>query len=76
MQKDVLRGMLEAKEMLRDLWGTKNVYTYGVAGTGLVRPRLCAFADLAGRQGRGLSQRDFLRGNVTLTRIALRLLAD
>ena len=26
--------MLEAKEMLRDLWGTKNVYTYGVAGTG------------------------------------------
>ena len=34
MQKDVVRGMLEAKEMLRDLWGTKNVYTYGVAGTG------------------------------------------
>ena len=34
MQKDVLRGMLEAKEMLRDLWGTKNVSTYGVAGTG------------------------------------------
>ena len=34
MQKDVLRGMLEAKEMLRELWGTKNVYTYGVAGTG------------------------------------------
>ena len=26
--------MLEAKEMLRELWGTKNVYTYGVAGTG------------------------------------------
>lgn len=25
MQKDVLRGMLEAKEMLRELWGTKNV---------------------------------------------------
>ena len=34
MQKDVLRGMIEAKEMLRDLWGTKNVYTYGVGGTG------------------------------------------
>jgi aspartate aminotransferase-like enzyme len=34
MQKDVLRGMLEAKQMLRELWGTKNVYTYGVAGTG------------------------------------------
>ncbi|MGK2923385.1 MAG: aminotransferase [Methyloceanibacter sp.] len=34
MQKDVLRGMMEAKAMLRELWGTKNVYTYGVAGTG------------------------------------------
>ncbi|MCB1503453.1 MAG: alanine--glyoxylate aminotransferase family protein [Hyphomicrobiaceae bacterium] len=34
MQADVLRGMKEAKFMLRDLWGTKNVYTYGVAGTG------------------------------------------
>jgi alanine-glyoxylate transaminase / serine-glyoxylate transaminase / serine-pyruvate transaminase len=34
MQKDVLRGMIEAKEMLRELWGTKNPYTYGVAGTG------------------------------------------
>ena len=34
MQKEVLRGMIEAKEMLRELWGTKNVYTYGVGGTG------------------------------------------
>jgi len=34
MQKDVLRGMMEAKLMLRELWGTKNVYTYGEAGTG------------------------------------------
>jgi len=34
MQKDVLRGMMEAKLMLRELWGTKNLYTYGVAGTG------------------------------------------
>src|SRR5664279_2351324 len=34
MQKDVLRGMIEAKLMQRELWGTKNVYTYGVAGTG------------------------------------------
>jgi len=34
MQADVVRGMLEAKAMLRELWGTKNVYTYGVAGTG------------------------------------------
>jgi aspartate aminotransferase-like enzyme len=31
---NVLRGMIEAKEMVRELWGTKNVYTYGVAGTG------------------------------------------
>jgi len=34
MQKDVLRGMIEAKEMLRAAWGTKNTYTFGVAGTG------------------------------------------
>jgi aspartate aminotransferase-like enzyme len=34
MQKDVLRGMVEAKEMLRAAFGTKNVYTYGVGGTG------------------------------------------
>lgn len=34
MQKDVLRGMVEAKEMLRTAFGTKNVYTYGVGGTG------------------------------------------
>lgn len=34
MQKDVLRGMIEAKEMLREAFGTKNTYTYGVCGTG------------------------------------------
>ena len=34
MQADVLRGMIECKHMLRDLWGTKNVHTYGVGGTG------------------------------------------
>jgi aspartate aminotransferase-like enzyme len=34
MQADVLRGMVEAKIMLREVWGTKNIYTYGVAGTG------------------------------------------
>lgn len=34
MQKDVVRGMLEAKKMLRDVFGTKNIYTYGVGGTG------------------------------------------
>ena len=34
MQADVLRGMIECKEMLRKVWGTKNTYTFGVAGTG------------------------------------------
>ena len=34
MQPDVLRGMIEAKHMLRQIWGTNNVHTFGVAGTG------------------------------------------
>lgn len=34
MQPDVLRGMVEAKHMLRMVWGTDNVHTFGVAGTG------------------------------------------
>jgi len=34
MQADVLRGMIECKQMLREVWGTKNVHTYGVGGTG------------------------------------------
>jgi alanine-glyoxylate transaminase/serine-glyoxylate transaminase/serine-pyruvate transaminase len=34
MQADVIRGMIECKHMLREAWGTQNVYTYGVAGTG------------------------------------------
>ena len=34
MHPDVLRGMVECKQMLRDIWGTQNVYTYGVGGTG------------------------------------------
>jgi len=34
MQPDVLRGMIEAKHMLREIWGTTNTYTFGVAGTG------------------------------------------
>ncbi len=34
MQADVLRGMVEAKIMLREVFGTKNVHTFGVAGTG------------------------------------------
>ena len=34
MQPDVLRGMIECKHMLRDVFGTKNTFTFGVAGTG------------------------------------------
>ena len=34
MQKDVLRGMVESKQMLREVFGTKNTYTFGVGGTG------------------------------------------
>lgn len=34
MHPDVLRGMVECKEMLREVMGTRNVYTFGVAGTG------------------------------------------
>ena len=34
MQADVVRGMKEAKIMLREVFGTKNVYTFAVCGTG------------------------------------------
>lgn len=34
MQSDVLRGMIECKHMLRAIWGTKNTYTFAIAGTG------------------------------------------
>ncbi|WP_170553959.1 aminotransferase class V-fold PLP-dependent enzyme [Ruegeria atlantica] len=34
MQGDVLRGMVECKHMLRNIWGTDNTYTFAVAGTG------------------------------------------
>jgi alanine-glyoxylate transaminase / serine-glyoxylate transaminase / serine-pyruvate transaminase len=34
MQADVLRGLIECKHMLRSLWGTSNMHTFGVAGTG------------------------------------------
>lgn len=34
MQADVLRGMIEAKLMLRQVMGTRNIHTFGVAGTG------------------------------------------
>lgn len=56
MQPDVLRGMVECKHMLREIWGTQNVHTFGAAGTGwtaldmmfsAVRPgdRVVAFAN-------------------------------
>jgi alanine-glyoxylate transaminase / serine-glyoxylate transaminase / serine-pyruvate transaminase len=34
MHGDVLRGMIECKQMLREVWGTRNIHTFGVAGTG------------------------------------------
>ncbi|MEP2030443.1 MAG: aminotransferase class V-fold PLP-dependent enzyme [Paracoccaceae bacterium] len=34
MQPDVLRGMVECKMMLRQVMGTHNIHTFGVAGTG------------------------------------------
>ncbi|MEM6460967.1 MAG: aminotransferase class V-fold PLP-dependent enzyme [Pseudomonadota bacterium] len=34
MQADVLRGMIECKHMLRAIWGTRNIHTFAVAGTG------------------------------------------
>ncbi|MGR3491339.1 MAG: aminotransferase class V-fold PLP-dependent enzyme [Shimia sp.] len=34
MHPDVLRGMVECKEMLREVMGTDNTHTFGVAGTG------------------------------------------
>lgn len=34
MQADVTRGMMESKFMLREVFGTKNVHTFAVGGTG------------------------------------------
>lgn len=34
MQADVIRGMKEIKQMLRAMWGTENVHTFAIAGTG------------------------------------------
>ena len=34
MHPDVLRGMVECKKMLREVMGTGNLHTFGVAGTG------------------------------------------
>ncbi len=45
MQADVIRGMKEAKLMLREVFGTNNVYTYAVVGTGWSGLD-CAFAPI------------------------------
>ncbi|MCZ6796823.1 MAG: aminotransferase, partial [Gammaproteobacteria bacterium] len=45
MQTDVTRGMKEAKFMLREVFGTKNVYTFAVGGTGFSGLD-CAFAPI------------------------------
>ena len=49
MQKDVLRGMIEAKEMLRELWGAKNVLYLRRRWHRLQRARLRAVDDPTGR---------------------------
>ena len=45
MQADVTRGMKEAKFMLREVFGTKNSYTFAVGGTGFSGLD-CAFAPI------------------------------
>ena len=45
MQADVTRGMQEAKFMLREVFGTKNVHTFAVGGTGFSGLD-CAFAPI------------------------------
>ena len=45
MQADVTRGMQEAKFMLREVFGTKNVHTFAVGGTGFSALD-CAFAPI------------------------------
>ncbi len=45
MQADVTRGMKEAKMMLREVFGTSNVYTFAVGGTGFSGLD-CAFAPI------------------------------
>ena len=48
MQKDVLRGMIEAKEMLRELWGTKKRLYLRRRWHRLQRARLRAVDDPTG----------------------------
>ena len=45
MQADVTRGMKEAKFMLREVFGTKNLHTFAVGGTGFSGLD-CAFAPI------------------------------
>ena len=45
MQADVTRGMKESKFMLREVFGTKNVHTFAVGGTGFSGLD-CAFAPI------------------------------
>lgn len=45
MQADVTRGMMESKFMLREVFGTKNVHTFAVGGTGFSGLD-CAFAPI------------------------------
>jgi alanine-glyoxylate transaminase/serine-glyoxylate transaminase/serine-pyruvate transaminase len=45
MQADVIRGMKEAKFMLREVFGTRNVHTFAVGGTGFSGLD-CAFAPI------------------------------
>lgn len=45
MQADVIRGMIESKLMLREVFGTKNIHTFAVGGTGFSGLD-CAFAPI------------------------------
>ncbi|MCP4187642.1 MAG: aminotransferase class V-fold PLP-dependent enzyme [Gammaproteobacteria bacterium] len=45
MQADVIRGMQEAKFMLREVFGTNNIHTFAVGGTGFSGLD-CAFAPI------------------------------
>ncbi|MDH5355895.1 MAG: aminotransferase [Gammaproteobacteria bacterium] len=45
MQADVTRGMMESKLMLREVFGTRNIHTFAVGGTGFSGLD-CAFAPI------------------------------
>ena len=56
MQADVTRGMKEAKFMLREVFGTRNVYTFAVGGTGFQWSRLRLCTHIAWRYRRCFCQ--------------------